>query len=230
MVLLFLLRSFIPASQCTLQIPSWALSTNAASLPKVCTFNATYLSYSFDFFSHLFLHSISSRAYIHFFYSWTLCNKNPDFCPYLLASSHCPCPLQTLHCCPLTSAGLWAPPLLFADAEGASLFPCPVPSNNGAPSPAANAGGPSCPGQVEPVLVGVSRGQMSSPMGKSLCPLLGTSKFSCVVEALRCSVRGSYSNCIQVKTPARAPLPPSLSPPLLSLQWFFMAGGEWKGW
>lgn len=229
-VLLLLLSSFILGSQCTLQMPSWALSTNVASLPKVRTFNATHLPYSFDFFSHLFLYSISSRAYTQFLSSWTLCSKNPDFCPYLLASSHPLCPLQTLYCCPLTSAVLWAPPLPFAGAGGESLFPCPVPSNSGAPSPAASAGGPCCPGQGEPVLLGVSRGQMSTAMGKSLCPLLRTSKFSCIVEAPTCSVSGSYSNCIQVKTPARAPLPPPLSPPLLSLQWFFMAGGEWKGW
>lgn len=174
--------------------------------------------------SHLFLYSIPSRAYIPFFYSWTLCNKNPDFCPYLLAPSHPACPLQTLHCCPLTSAVLWAPPLPFADTEGASLFPCPVPSNNDAPSLAANASSPCCPGQGDPVLLGVSRGQMSTAMGKSLCPLLRTSKFSCIVEAPRCSVSGSYSNCIQVKTPARAPLPPSLSPPLFSC-----SGFSWQG-
>lgn len=158
------------------------------------------------------------------FESRNLWNLNPDFCPYLLASSHSACPQQTLHCCPLTSAALWAPPLPFADAEGASLLPCPVPSNNGAPSPAANADSPCCPGQGDPVLLGVSRGQMSTPMGKSLCPLSRTSKFSCIVEAPRCSVSGSYSNCIQVKTPTRAALPPSLFPPLLSC-----SGFSWQG-
>lgn len=218
-VLLFLLRSFILGSQCTLQIPSWALSTNAASLTKVCTFNATHLSYSFDFFSRPFLHSISSKAYIQFFYSWTLCNKNPDFCPYLLAS-HPPCPLQTLHRCPLTSAALWASLLPFADASEHHSFHVlfhqtiePLPLLQMLAVPAA-----------------LAKEILSTPMGKSRCPLLRTSKFPCVVEAPRCSVSGSYSNCIQVKTPARAPLPPSPSPPLLSLQLFLVAGGEWKGW
>lgn len=71
-VLLCLLQPFIQGPQCTSQTPRWALSTNAALLSKVSTFNSPHLPYSFDFLSHLFRCSISSRAYIHSLYSCSL--------------------------------------------------------------------------------------------------------------------------------------------------------------
>lgn len=70
-VLLCLLQPFIQGPQCTSQTPRWALSTNAALLSKVSTFNSPHLPYSFDFLSHLFRCSISSRAYIHSLYSYS---------------------------------------------------------------------------------------------------------------------------------------------------------------
>lgn len=84
-----------------------------------------------------------------------------------------PLPHWPLRCWPFTSAALRPQPLLFADAERASLFPRPAPWGEGAP----------CAGRGAPVPLGVSRGRTSTLAGKPLHPLLRVSKFPCIAEA-----------------------------------------------
>lgn len=166
-LMLLLFKPFIQGSQHILQTPSQVLSTDASSLSKASTFNTTHLSYSFDFFSYLLYYSISSRAYIHFLYSCSLCNKSPDFCCYLLASPPSPSPPQALHCQLFTSATLWPLLLLlFVDVE--SACPHPAPLGERALWPTAGAGGPHCAGWGASVLPGVSRGRVSTLVGKPL--------------------------------------------------------------
>lgn len=133
-VLLFLLRPFIPGSQSTLQTPRRALSTNAVSLTEVSTSNATYLSYSFDFSPPAFSRTPFVPELAHTLSTlFSLCDKSPDFCRYLLASSHPHSPPQLLHLAIPSSSPLTAVAAVCI-ALPTSLLSL---SGEGAPRPAA---------------------------------------------------------------------------------------------